>query len=380
MMIEKRLARVLIALFAVTFTLLLKSLPAYAETTSWEHFGAAPYAASIEEGCRKAPEAIDGFSLPTEVKAAFKASVGTTCATSGKVEFFTPGERLTQMWTGGANPHILDNVEVAAVPVTHSPDGRAYRKDAVVEALKTFTWNTTFAGKRYVLVLPVVCSNWSWYSVTLPPAPVAQATALTASSATTRPSQFMPVGAPIPKCPDVYFLKVNVWPYEALSLPGVSDTHDKSVAGRGDFSKVDHTSRRHGQMFRDALKAGKLARSKVPHLLRVSLIMTPEATGGDQSIIKEEVLGDISVTGLYELTFTKAQLTQWDAIRIVSVNGDFESPPRFKSTGVREVRFFNHLTTDPKGDGVKGEWLNNPVNDCMMNEHWIDSAPPQGTK
>jgi hypothetical protein len=168
-------------------------------------------------------------------------------------------------------------------------------------------------------------------------------------------------------CPEVFTLKVNVWQRAALSLPGVEETHAKEERGTKMFSDAK-VSRKHGKQFRDAYAEWKLKRSSAERAFRVSFIMTPESQMGSPEITKEEILGDIAVTGgLRELQFTRGQLEQWDAIRIIAVNGDVVSPPRFNGSGLKEIRFFNHLP------GKKlGEWQNNPVPDCIMNEHWIE--------
>lgn len=187
----------------------------------------------------------------------------------------------------------------------------------------------------------------------------------TGSGPDPRPSMYVPAG-PVGACPGVYILKVNVWKWPALELPGVEATHAKEEFGTQRFSD-EKVSRKHGRQFREAYAAGKVARSAVARNFQVSLIMTPEATGGLPTIIGEEILGNVTVKGLKELRFTRAQLDKWDAIRIASVNGDVISPPSYRLTGLHELRFFNHLP------GTKlGEWDANPVPDCIMNEHWIE--------
>ncbi len=173
-------------------------------------------------------------------------------------------------------------------------------------------------------------------------------------------------GAPIGACPLVYILKVNVWEHKALKLPGVELTHakeemqEKFVGAR--------VSRTHGGQFLSAYAEGKIARSATPRVFQVSLIMTSEAAGGSPEVTEEQVLGNIMVKGLKELRFTREQLDKWDAIRVASVQSDVVSPPPYHLTGLHEMRFFNHLP------GTKlGEWDANPVPDCIMNEHWIES-------
>ncbi|MFA6415023.1 MAG: hypothetical protein WC217_00465 [Candidatus Paceibacterota bacterium] len=180
------------------------------------------------------------------------------------------------------------------------------------------------------------------------------------------PGVAVPVG-PIGACPDVYILKVNVWREKALDLPGVESTHAKEEFVEK-FIGV-RVSRTHGKQFREAYADGKVARSATPRIFQVSLIMTPEVNGGPPTVTEEKVLGNLTVTrGLKELRFARAQLEKWDAIRVAAVNGDIVSPPPYHLTGLHELRFFNHLP------GTRlGEWDANPVPDCIMNEHWIES-------
>lgn len=195
----------------------------------------------------------------------------------------------------------------------------------------------------------------------------------TRTQAPTAPnSQFAKPSGTIAVCPDVYTLKVNVWENKAITLPNVGTTHAKEELAKKElkerFVGVAHVSRTHGGQFRKAYAAGELHRSAVAHGFRVSLTMTPESSGGESTISSEQVLGDITVTGLRELQFTRAQLEQWDMIRLAPiVNDGIKSPPRSNITGLHELRFFNHLP------GKKlGEWEDNPVPDCIMNEHWIE--------
>lgn len=178
------------------------------------------------------------------------------------------------------------------------------------------------------------------------------------------PVVYIPPG-PIGACPDIHILKVNVWKWSAFELSGVEQTHAKEELAEK-FAGV-RVSRTHGKQFREAYAAGETSRSITPRLFQVSLIMTPEANGGLPTITEELVLGNITVKGLKELRFTRAQLEKWDAIRVASVDGDQMSPPPYHLTGLHELRFFNHLP-----DTKLGEWDANPVPDCIMNEHWIE--------
>ena len=310
----------------------------------WQHFGVAPYASSREEAMQKLPEALKQLGLPEPVAALFTIAV---TGKPGKTVRIVNGDHLNAMLSKGGivNRNVL--VDFVKPPVSGKMEYAAPAEE----------WQVTYQGKVYRLLLPEVCNNWS-YTVETVPAPLPPA-----------PTVF----APIPgACPDVYTLKVNVWERLAASLQGVGRDIDVEQRMAQEelqerFVGTPHVSRTHGAQFRKAHAAGKIRWATDPHVFRVSLIMTPEAHGGSPEITKEEVLGDITVKGLYELSFTKAELEKWDAIRLVSVDGEVISPPRYNHTGFHEMRFFNHLLGT-----TLGEWDANPVPDCVMNEHWIE--------
>ncbi len=167
----KKAAEVVLAIIAallVVAILMMFLFPGKAhaaEPKPWNKWGGAPYTRSFEESCRKALEAIDGFTLPLEVKEHFKAAVGTTCKDGEKV-WLTPEMLIEQMWSGPdahhKGPHVMNRVTVAELPVAKSPDGRQYRKGAVAETAKALSWEFQFKGKLYVLYDPFECGNWSW--------------------------------------------------------------------------------------------------------------------------------------------------------------------------------------------------------------------------
>ena len=176
-------------------------------------------------------------------------------------------------------------------------------------------------------------------------------------------------------CPSVYHLKVYVWPREAMSLPGVAQTAAKEEREEqfgGEPNDATHVSRIHYTQFQEALAEGKLHYSARAHRFRVSLIMTPEAYGGSPRITAERVLGDITVKGFYaEIPFTLAQLQKWDGIRLVPIrDGDIISPPRYRVTGLHEMRVFNKLP------GMElGEWEGSdkgPDRDCTRGVAFIE--------
>lgn len=143
------------------------------EERTWERWNAAPYATSREEACKKAPEAIDGFSFPTPVKEQFKKLLGTTCK-GGTEAWLTPGTLLEEMMSGPDAHHkqsyVMRKRTVAELPVLQSPDGRPYRNGTVAETAKALAWRVEHEGKSYVLYLPFVCFNWSW-KFGVPPLP-----------------------------------------------------------------------------------------------------------------------------------------------------------------------------------------------------------------
>ena len=141
-----------------------------AEERQW-HWNVAPYAASQEEVCRKAPEAIDGFNLSPEAKQYFKQTLGTDCK-GGTVVWLTPNVLLEQMWSGPdarhKGAHLMNHAAVEELPVTKSSDGRPYRKGAVAETAKALQWTFTQKGKTEVLYLPFVCFNLAWAFAPVP--------------------------------------------------------------------------------------------------------------------------------------------------------------------------------------------------------------------
>ncbi|GEM_PF-2550944 len=306
----------------------------------WEHFGVDPYATSREEAMRTRDSAFRALGLPSAV---IEQLVFAT-ANSGEKTRINVGDHLDVMLSKGGIAH--KNVTVAfAAPVR----GMEYAASAE-------KWQVTWEGRTYTVLLPEICSNWSVIIGPVPAAPPPMAAA---------PPPAQPLSI-IGSCPDVYTLKVNIWTHPALYLPGVERTHAREELEER-FAYVPHVSREHGAQLRKAYAAGQAARSAITHTFRVSLIMTPESQGGAPIITKEQVISDVTVTGLKELQFKRTTLEQWDAIRVVSNEGDVTSPPRYHGTGLHELRFFNHLPRT-----TLGEWDGNPVPDCIMNEHWIE--------
>lgn len=161
-----------IALLALAFTALANSAFAAEESRQWDKWNVAPYASSQEEACKKAPVAIDGFTMPAPVKEHFKKLLGATCK-GGTEAWLAPGTSLEQMWSGKSGkkpPHLLNKVAVGELPVLKSPDGRSYRKGAVAETAKALAWRVEHEGRAYTLYLPFVCFNWAW-KFGVPPLP-----------------------------------------------------------------------------------------------------------------------------------------------------------------------------------------------------------------
>ncbi|MDD3531701.1 MAG: hypothetical protein PHV99_03885, partial [Candidatus Pacebacteria bacterium] len=240
-----------------------------ADESLWSTWGVAPYASSREDACKKAPTAIDGFTMPELVKAHFKVAVGITCE-GGTEGWLTPHQKLEQMWSGPdtrhKGPHLMNQKSVAELPVLKSPEGRPYVKNAVAETAKALSWTFVHGGKTYVLYLPFVCFNWSW----------------TFGSPVVLTQAVLPLAPLSGGCPDVYHLKVYVWERKALTLPGVARTHAKEELMESRmFGDAPHVSRTHYTQFQKALISGELNHSTVAHVFRVSLIMTPESESGE---------------------------------------------------------------------------------------------------
>lgn len=136
----------------------------------WTHWGAAPYARSLQEACRKAPRAIDHSRMPDAVKEHFKRVLGD--CKSGRVVWLTPHERFAQMWSGPgkhrAKDFVMNDVTVAELPVKTGPDGRRYAPGAVAQTAKAYSWQWAYEGRVYTLYLPLACFNWSWSATNAP--------------------------------------------------------------------------------------------------------------------------------------------------------------------------------------------------------------------
>lgn len=327
--------------------------PARAEPWKWEHWGAAPFAQSRAEAMNQREEVLRKLDFPPKVIPVLLKAMENP----GSKTLLSNGYRFVAQIGRGGEVHGLGEDGGVVAFSDHVPG--KIEHVAVVER-----WEVTVDEVIYRLDLPAICFNFT-RGVNRRPPPAPPVSAASAPS----PTASAPQPAPPPACPDVYVLKVNVWQRGALDLPGVAATHERESTFRVEFgNRVRHVSRIHGGQFRQAAMDGVLARSRVSRLFRVSLIMTPEATGGDGTISQESVVVPAAaITGLRELRFTASQVNAWDAIRVIALDEGILSPPRYGGTTLHELRFFNHLP------GTRlGEWENNPVRDCIMNEHWIE--------
>jgi len=137
------------------------------ESHVWSEWGIAPYATDANH-CKKLAEAVDGMDYPDTVKAKFKALAGTTCK-DAHIEWVPPDKVLDQMWTGGKNPHVMNNVTVGELPMTKTPSGRALPKGSAAAAAKALVWSVTEDGVTYYLYDFFACHNFSkWHEPEIP--------------------------------------------------------------------------------------------------------------------------------------------------------------------------------------------------------------------
>ncbi len=183
-------------------------------------------------------------------------------------------------------------------------------------------------------------------------------------AASAQPASVAPAG-----CPETYTLKINVWENAAMGLPGVLEVHQRESYSL-QFDKDTRVSAYIGEVVRAAALEGKIKWSALPVRFRASLINEESIAEHKFGVVGEQVVAETFVVrGLKVLKFPLADLKKWGAIRLVLLEGDLDSPPIFKATGLKEIRFYNRLP------GKKlGEWDNNPVPDCIMNVHAIAGA------
>ncbi len=159
-MFKKSLQHGLCLVLAVLVGLAPVSEYVLAAEDTWDEFGIAPFASSFPDACVKAPAAIDGMSLSQEDKDAFKLKLGPNCA-GGTEEWITPDTVFTNMWSGGRNPHVINDFQVARLYVAQSPSGRPYPTESVAQTVRVLTWTIQTSEGEKKLVLPYVCFNWS---------------------------------------------------------------------------------------------------------------------------------------------------------------------------------------------------------------------------
>lgn len=195
--IKVALAMTSLALITAVGSLLVVGKAQAADVEPWKNWGAAPYARSLNEACKKAPTAINGFNMPQTVKEHFIEKLGTVCK-SDKGVWLTPDMLLEQMWSGPDShhkePHVMDKKQVGELPVLRSPDGRPYSKGSVAETAYSFSWTFVYEGKTYILYLPLVCFNWSWAFGPAVPTPVPTPVA------TITPAVSVPDTTPVATC------------------------------------------------------------------------------------------------------------------------------------------------------------------------------------
>lgn len=128
-----------------------------ADTIWWRRWRAEPYDSSFAGVCQNMTHTINGFRrMPAKVKQEFMLMLDKNCA-GGEEIYITPNMMFWEMWTGGVNPYPMQNVAVAKVPVSHSPEGRALRE--VFQTARGRKWTVEHEGRTYTLVIPYVCYN-----------------------------------------------------------------------------------------------------------------------------------------------------------------------------------------------------------------------------
>ena len=125
---------------------------AHAEETPWTNWGSAPYASSQEEAFRLLPTALVALGIPNELHEEFIDMVSEN--PDGEEIFLDPDDHLVAMMSGGANPHAMFDVPVAAVPVNQS--------GTIVQSARARKWEIEYEGVMYTLILPEICFNWSY--------------------------------------------------------------------------------------------------------------------------------------------------------------------------------------------------------------------------
>lgn len=336
--------RILIMLALATAAL---ASSAHAEW-QWEHPGAAPFAKTRAEAMQNREEAIRKLGFPEKCVAPLAEAMDKP----GEEVTMKMGDRFAaQISKGGVVHGLGEGGGVVAFKTPMLPG-----MQLVAQAEK---WSVACEGQTQTVFMPAVCFNLT-AGIPVPASSVA---------APAKPSELKPIAG---SCPNRYHLKVYVYPWKAMSFPGVAQTAAKEELEENfvhGVSDPQHVSRTHYTQLQRALASGDLQYSPTPHVFRVSLIMTPESAGEQPAITKEEVLGDITVKDYYyEVPLTLAQIKEWDAIRLVPVgDDDFASPPRYHKVGFHEIRFFNRLP------GTKlGEWDSNPDPDCTMGVLFIE--------
>lgn len=338
-----------IAVFVFAITAFMNSAQA---EFKWQYFGADPFAATRAEAMQKREIAFNAFAF----EPGLIAEVMRETSKPGRKIRVVNDERFEGMMGGKLKLDVL--VAFVKPPQCCGMEYAAHAEE----------WEVTWGNKIVTLVRADVCNNFL-YRTRPKPVPVVterkelkeQQTIIINNYIYPPPSTpLIAKTTPALACPDVYTFRLRVWKRPALGLPGVAQTHVKEEREQ-QFAKGSHVSRDHGLQLRE----GGIP-SSTPKRFQVSFINTPESNWGPPTITAEGESEIVTVVGMHELHIAKEKIEKWDAIRVVALD-DVLSPPKFRHSGVHELRFFNRLS------GKKlGEWDNNPVPDCIMNVHWIE--------
>ncbi len=197
----------------------------------WQHFGAAPYAATRAEAMKTRESAFRKMGLPAPVIAQFMRATEKP----GEKTRLVMGDRLTTMLSKGGV--VRHNVVVA---FSKPPKGMEFAAPAE-------KWQVTHGGRTYTLILPEVCWNWSDIVAS---GPVVLAPA---------PQPVVSVGA----CPTGFELIANAWLLQSLPEPlrtravnyiADAESRDSDNARRLDAYTPSAISRTMGGQLRSQVK------------------------------------------------------------------------------------------------------------------------------
>lgn len=319
-------------IIAVTLALAFAALVnvyAATEESYWGNWGTAPYAASLDEACRKASVAIDGFNLPSAVKEKFKKQV-TDTACKGEKSYLTPKMVLEEMWTGGVKPHVMNKKTVAELPVTKSPEGRPYNEDSIVEAAVAYSWTVVHEGRSHYLFLPLVCYNWSWSSLAnYPASQPAPVSVVTTTAGCTK---------------EFYMVFVHVWSCKAL--PSELCKKVEKLIARAEARDTKNATDA------NAYKPPSVSRSLYDELIREPVakidLRVKVQTLNPQTLKVEEDLGELDIVQ----GIGRIELAETQRAKIVeTIWPDYFRSPTM-SGGKRRIWLFDEEWRKPGG----GNW------------------------